>query len=214
MRFPFLFGGTFIEGRQKNLGLALERVYFPSFSEGLSLRGCGLVRAAQPRRRFPFLFGGTFIEGSFQPLDVEGIGFLFPFLFGGTFIEGVIIACLLLSQEHFPSFSEGLSLRESRLRVQPVASPMRFPFLFGGTFIEGRLVTCGRRGCTVFPFLFGGTFIEGLWPSFMVPKNKHFPSFSEGLSLRVEATSAPRYRFRGNFPSFSEGLSLRVDVLQ
>ena len=207
--FPFLFGGTFIEGAHGRVDRAYY-VDFPSFSEGLSLRGGGFSGDAYIAwRGFPFLFGGTFIEGSFQPLDVEGIGFLFPFLFGGTFIEGVIIACLLLSQEHFPSFSEGLSLRESRLRVQPVASPMRFPFLFGGTFIEGRLVTCGRRGCTVFPFLFGGTFIEGLWPSFMVPKNKHFPSFSEGLSLRVEATSAPRYRFRGNFPSFSEGLSLR-----
>ena len=37
-RFPFLFGGTFIEG-----------------SKGLARQKC--------RLRFPFLFGGTFIEG-------------------------------------------------------------------------------------------------------------------------------------------------------
>ena len=63
--FPFLFGGTFIEGTfRRYLGVYLGR-------------------------RFPFLFGGTFIEG-----PVPAGRFLitrdsrFPFLFGGTFIEG------------------------------------------------------------------------------------------------------------------------------
>ena len=61
--FPFLFGGTFIEGFDAD---ANERL------------------GAQ----FPFLFGGTFIEGvilesSFSPRPLR-----FPFLFGGTFIEG------------------------------------------------------------------------------------------------------------------------------
>ena len=37
-RFPFLFGGTFIEGQS-------------------------LFRITYNGRRFPFLFGGTFIEG-------------------------------------------------------------------------------------------------------------------------------------------------------
>ena len=61
---------------------------------------------------------------------------------------------------HFPSFSEGLSLRAmSQNRSGGISEP--FPFLFGGTFIEGT-VSCfqGRRGAA-FPFLFGGTFIEG-----------------------------------------------------
>ena len=35
--FPFLFGGTFIEGQCEARGAAGGR-YFPSFSEGLSLR--------------------------------------------------------------------------------------------------------------------------------------------------------------------------------
>ena len=35
--FPFLFGGTFIEGRVVG-SLAVAFKYFPSFSEGLSLR--------------------------------------------------------------------------------------------------------------------------------------------------------------------------------
>ena len=37
----------------------------------------------------------------------------------------------------------------------------------------------------------------------------NFPSFSEGLSLRVEGISSKRGS-RSDFPSFSEGLSLRV----
>ena len=36
-RFPFLFGGTFIEGLPVDCEFVL-RVNFPSFSEGLSLR--------------------------------------------------------------------------------------------------------------------------------------------------------------------------------
>ena len=36
--FPFLFGGTFIEGRDA-IHSAPLRINFPSFSEGLSLRG-------------------------------------------------------------------------------------------------------------------------------------------------------------------------------
>ena len=61
--FPFLFGGTFIEG----IGI---------ISLGL------LISPA-----FPFLFGGTFIEGTDAVATVEQ-SLAFPFLFGGTFIEG------------------------------------------------------------------------------------------------------------------------------
>ena len=60
--FPFLFGGTFIEG---HVGDSAERLRFnfPSFSEGLSLRGQNHITGCHHRSRFPFLFGGTFIEG-------------------------------------------------------------------------------------------------------------------------------------------------------
>ena len=37
--------------------------YFPSFSEGLSLRGFLELLEPAARKEFPFLFGGTFIEG-------------------------------------------------------------------------------------------------------------------------------------------------------
>ena len=37
--------------------------YFPSFSEGLSLRATHSTPETLPRAGFPFLFGGTFIEG-------------------------------------------------------------------------------------------------------------------------------------------------------
>ena len=60
--FPFLFGGTFIEGhldaRRKGCGTD-----FPSFSEGLSLRATAQRLLSCSRFPFPFLFGGTFIEG-------------------------------------------------------------------------------------------------------------------------------------------------------
>ena len=38
--------------------------YFPSFSEGLSLRAAGEYATKFKIDKFPFLFGGTFIEGS------------------------------------------------------------------------------------------------------------------------------------------------------
>ena len=54
-RFPFLFGGTFIEG----LPVDLTRPNVPTF---------------------PFLFGGTFIEGrEFEPLDSPRPAISLPF---------------------------------------------------------------------------------------------------------------------------------------
>ena len=48
--------------------------------------------------------------------------------------------CGLFSGSYFPSFSEGLSLREPpRGVLRPIQS--EFPFLFGGTFIEGKGLT-------------------------------------------------------------------------
>ena len=58
----------------------------------------------------------------------------FPFLFGGTFIEADQQRDVVTATEDFPSFSEGLSLRNAAgIRKDP---PTQFPFLFGGTFIE------------------------------------------------------------------------------
>ena len=61
---------------------------------------------------------------------------------------------------HFPSFSEGLSLRAT---TEKTSEPGRtkFPFLFGGTFIEGGKIIADAVNII------------------------NFPSFSEGLSLRV-----------------------------
>ena len=60
--FPFLFGGTFIEGAP-------------------------IVQKSEVNETFPFLFGGTFIEGCSSLIPARNEP-LFPFLFGGTFIEG------------------------------------------------------------------------------------------------------------------------------
>ena len=63
LQFPFLFGGTFIEGRAGKTYGDMARD-FPSFSEGLSLRGTTRTGAlCSTLGKFPFLFGGTFIEG-------------------------------------------------------------------------------------------------------------------------------------------------------
>ena len=64
-------------------------------------------------------------------------------------------------------------------------------------------------GCSypAFPFLFGGTFIEGMSTPHKKRIDTDFPSFSEGLSLRVE--SVHDLVLVLDFPSFSEGLSLR-----
>ena len=62
--FPFLFGGTFIEGYSKRAPAISTAQDFPSFSEGLSLRAAGEYATKFKIDKFPFLFGGTFIEGS------------------------------------------------------------------------------------------------------------------------------------------------------
>ena len=87
--------------------------YFPSFSEGLSLRQIKAISERSSIPEFPFLFGGTFIEAGIWKC-CGGFDGSFPFLFGGTFIE----AC---------GFGTGQAAAE------------RFPFLFGGTFIEALL---------------------------------------------------------------------------
>ena len=65
-KFPFLFGGTFIEEFAQN--------NFSIF-----------------QNRFPFLFGGTFIE-DVDTLHNVAYTVKFPFLFGGTFIEDGCLA--------------------------------------------------------------------------------------------------------------------------
>ena len=63
--FPFLFGGTFIEGYQRQ-ALTTLHSYFPSFSEGLSLREFPGRAFAAASAHFP-----SFSEG----LSLRGLGF-------------------------------------------------------------------------------------------------------------------------------------------
>ena len=100
------------------------------------MRGASVQQRAEPRAAgFPFLFGGTFIEGT-QSLQAAAVVNKFPFLFGGTFIEGRLRTRFFAAFADFPSFSEGLSLRDKRVHGDTITSRL-FPFLFGGTFIEG-----------------------------------------------------------------------------
>ena len=72
--------------------------------------------------------------------------------------------CGLFSGSYFPSFSEGLSLRDI-IHYPGITVLMGFPFLFGGTFIEGAFDNKKKKAAEAFPFLFGGTFIEGPPPA-------------------------------------------------
>ena len=94
---------------------------------------------AGSRHRFPFLFGGTFIEARITPVALHRVR-KFPFLFGGTFIEAEWSDELFpMIDPDFPSFSEGLSLRQVG-DARGLFQFMRgFPFLFGGTFIEASI---------------------------------------------------------------------------
>ena len=95
-KFPFLFGGAFIEA----FGTIIEAVQtynFPSFSEGLSLRPISTSPRVQTSAGFPFLFGGAFIEAVHKRKPT------------------------LSTDSDFPSFSEGLSLRPRYFAgVQPI----------------------------------------------------------------------------------------------
>ncbi len=85
-QFPFLFGGTFIEGL-KVLSGAHPVLNFPSFSEGLSLRVHSLLSLAHLNHDFPSFSEGLSLRGwSAYPRQLDFAAF--PFLFGGTFIEG------------------------------------------------------------------------------------------------------------------------------
>ena len=67
-KFPFLFGGTFIEGPGRDLWLRCAP-YFPSFSEGLSLRGRSRTRPLnQSRPYFPSFSEGLSLRDPLQPL--------------------------------------------------------------------------------------------------------------------------------------------------
>ena len=156
-KFPFLFGGTFIEAVTVCISETESTRHFPSFSEGLSLRVRFAEHALTSQRRFPFLFGGAFIEASTE-------------------------WAWRWKQKYFPSFWEGLSLRRRGVWVMspcarafpfllgrafieapknhpPQPNPL-FPFLLGRAFIEG-LTCCARRYRPgAFPFLFGRAFIE------------------------------------------------------
>ena len=135
LQFPFLFGGTFIEGVVIHSVEFLFR-YFPSFSEGLSLRAkfAGVRRAVV---NFPSFSEGLSLRGT-NNHQMPSPSAPFPFLFGGTFIEGPTGGEATHPVRDFPSFSEGLSLRVSRQKLRRFLIA-KFPFLFGGTFIEGKM---------------------------------------------------------------------------
>ena len=99
----------------------------------------------------------------------------------------------------FPSFLEGLSLRQSRRGLQ-THPPAGFPFLFGRAFIEaGRLVFAKRKD-GLFPFLFGRAFIEAGELAGWIGGRQDFPSFLEGLSLRHKAATGRRLAGRISLP--------------
>ena len=129
--FPFLFGGTFIEGIQ-HLRQCRHGMNFPSFSKGLSLRERCWRRRRKASTNFPSFSKGLSLRAEVGPSVHYGCSG-FPFLFEGTFIEGdpasVTDRC---DRCDFPSFSKGLSLRgqeEDNLSVRvKISLPFRRDF--------------------------------------------------------------------------------------
>ena len=116
------------------------------------------------------------------------------------------MACVKIMR-HFPSFSEGLSLRRFVGCGCPVVQD--FPSFSEGLSLRPKRYEGDDGEIPGFPFLFGGTFIEARkgWAETQ-QTFEDFPSFSEGLSLRLVDVE-PAFTVAGYFPSFSEGLSLR-----
>ena len=126
--FPFLFGGTFIEGWWLGCGVFDDFLRFPFLFGGTFIEGPYTSCRHNLHQPFPFLFGGTFIEGVEAVIaalaDEE-----FPFLFGGTFIEGLRMRLRARARwRYFPSFSEGLSLRGIRLLSMMTVGVISLPF--------------------------------------------------------------------------------------
>ena len=132
--FPFLFGGTFIEAHKKQVEDVIE-ILFPFLFGGTFIEAMLRTARSPSHYRFPFLFGGTFIEANGSPTIWPSGSTAFPFLFGGTFIEALRNFSPVDVSPYFPSFSEGLSLRQYKPICERKTS-QGFPFLFGGTFIE------------------------------------------------------------------------------
>ena len=109
--------------------------------------------------------------------------------------------------DNFPSFSEGLSLRDYKCKATKTLR--EFPFLFGGTFIEGCGVFRPHTDKRHFPSFSEGLSLRDQAHAGSTPRRRDFPSFSEGLSLRVTFFLHRGAAEGSNFPSFSEGLSLR-----
>ena len=97
MRFPFLFGGTFIEAGAFTVAHVFYAVDFPSFSEGLSLRPTQHAVLPESAPHFP-----SFSEG----LSLR---------------RRTTIRFLFLPPD-FPSFSEGLSLRLTNEQAGVIAT--------------------------------------------------------------------------------------------
>ena len=159
LTFPFLFGRAFIEA-------------------------CDVFGVHDDRIKFPFLFGRAFIEATWRPLR-HGFAPAFPFLFGRAFIEAPALReCNYARPWHFPSFSEGLSLRhlhhEHEDKIQ-----RHFPSFSEGLSLRLKLGDTAMLSARGFPFLFGRAFIEAPGIAQRCQREgPYFPSFSEGLSLR------------------------------
>ena len=84
--------------------------YFPSFSEGLSLRLLMPAPTAGFCINFPSFSEGLSLRREARHSSLLSL-IQFPFLFGGTFIEASKATATTLTQNIFPFLSEGLSLR-------------------------------------------------------------------------------------------------------
>ena len=182
---------------------------FPSFWEGLSLRRSAVQLEDVQHLNFPSFWEGL----SLRPLGGSQCHmnrFHFPSFWEGLSLRPTKNRLKSRESVHFPSFWEGLSLRpETPANLQLCCPP--FPFLLGGTFIEASVLP-GVSGTSWvgFPFLLGGTFIEAEKIASPIRYEKEFPFLLGGTFIEA-GQAAESWRLQeSHFPSFWEGLSLRL----
>ena len=100
-----------------------------------------------------------------HPFLPQGCGLVsgshFPSFSEGLSLRLKAQPILVIDSGYFPSFSEGLSLRP-RADFTKSGRALNFPSFSEGLSLRHSVGTGTRKPQPIFPFLFGGTFIEAL----------------------------------------------------
>ena len=156
--------------------------YFPSYSEGLSLRQHGHSWLEEDEGDFPSFWEGLSLR-LMSRRSKPAARFPFPFLFGRAIIEAGSGPRSSARRADFPSLlggggggGAGPAPRASSAAVISLPS--------GKTRSRTSVPWTRSHQLPSFPFLLGRAFIEAWLPRAYLIRAPDFPSFWEGLSLR------------------------------